>query len=179
MAFTVYVYCILTWYYVQPKTVVILLIPSGESYWRYNETSKEMDKGYPQSMNSWRGIPSPIDSVLRYKDGKWTQWHETWFEMTQTNFWFYLLQSSGKELLAETCSLWRDVIWWKSHQLQGLANVMPYTFRHWCVQARLIRNTGNTSVFCIKPCSKIVESLFQDDYPKFFPECRSFLTVSA
>ena len=43
---------------------------SGESYYRYNETSHAIDTDYPRPINEhWRGVPNYIDGVFRYSNG--------------------------------------------------------------------------------------------------------------
>ncbi|XP_045475029.1 matrix metalloproteinase-17-like isoform X2 [Harmonia axyridis] len=42
----------------------------GDRFWRFNETSKTIDPGYPQPIEKWGGIPSNIDAALSWKDGK-------------------------------------------------------------------------------------------------------------
>ncbi|KRT81077.1 hypothetical protein AMK59_5486, partial [Oryctes borbonicus] len=41
----------------------------GDYFWRYNETSKTMDPGYPMDMSRWRGVPSHLDAAVTWKDG--------------------------------------------------------------------------------------------------------------
>ncbi|GJQ71260.1 hypothetical protein Trydic_g10999 [Trypoxylus dichotomus] len=41
----------------------------GDYFWRYNETSKAMDPGYPMDMSRWRGVPSYLDAAITWKDG--------------------------------------------------------------------------------------------------------------
>uniref|UniRef100_A0A6P7F8V5 Matrix metalloproteinase-25-like n=1 Tax=Diabrotica virgifera virgifera TaxID=50390 RepID=A0A6P7F8V5_DIAVI len=40
-----------------------------DRFWRYNETSREIDPGYPQHMHRWRGVPSYLDAAITWKDG--------------------------------------------------------------------------------------------------------------
>lgn len=39
-------------------------------YFRYNETSREMDPGYPKTMDKWNGIPESLDTVFTWHDGR-------------------------------------------------------------------------------------------------------------
>lgn len=41
----------------------------GDYFWRFNETSKTMDSGYPRDMSKWRGVPSYLDAAVTWKDG--------------------------------------------------------------------------------------------------------------
>ncbi|XP_018329458.1 matrix metalloproteinase-25-like [Agrilus planipennis] len=41
-----------------------------DRFWRYNETSRTMDNGYPKNMNRWRGVPHDLDAALTWKDGR-------------------------------------------------------------------------------------------------------------
>ena len=52
------------------RVIYLLGCHSGDLYWRYNDTTRQMDAGYPMRLAMWKGIPGPIDSVLSYKDGK-------------------------------------------------------------------------------------------------------------
>ncbi|CAG9760054.1 unnamed protein product [Ceutorhynchus assimilis] len=40
-----------------------------DRFWRYNETSKSMDPGYPMDMSRWRGVPTDLDAATTWKDG--------------------------------------------------------------------------------------------------------------
>lgn len=42
-----------------------------DRFWRYNETSKRMDEGYPQHMEKWRGVPENLDAATTWKDGRY------------------------------------------------------------------------------------------------------------
>lgn len=42
----------------------------GHQYWRYNEMDKTLDAGYPRNISvGWGAVPSPVDSVMKWKDG--------------------------------------------------------------------------------------------------------------
>lgn len=41
----------------------------NDRFWRYNETSKQMDPGYPLHMQRWRGVPTYLDAATTWKDG--------------------------------------------------------------------------------------------------------------
>lgn len=43
---------------------------SGDLYWSYDEKKKTVEKGYPQRMMRWRGVPSHLDAAFTWKDGK-------------------------------------------------------------------------------------------------------------
>ncbi|KAJ8937960.1 hypothetical protein NQ314_011647 [Rhamnusium bicolor] len=40
-----------------------------DRFWRYNETSKTMDSGYPLHMERWRGVPENLNAATTWKDG--------------------------------------------------------------------------------------------------------------
>lgn len=42
-----------------------------ERFWRYNETAKTMDPGYPLHMERWRGVPENLDAATTWKDGQY------------------------------------------------------------------------------------------------------------
>ncbi|KAL1140620.1 hypothetical protein AAG570_000550 [Ranatra chinensis] len=42
---------------------------SGDKYWRYNETSKKMDDGFPMPISDFKGIPEDLDTALTWTDG--------------------------------------------------------------------------------------------------------------
>lgn len=42
----------------------------GERFWRYNETSKTIDEGYPLRMDRWRGVPENLDAATTWIDGE-------------------------------------------------------------------------------------------------------------
>ncbi|KAM3961737.1 LOW QUALITY PROTEIN: matrix metalloproteinase-25 [Aphomia sociella] len=39
-----------------------------ESFWRYDEKTRTMDKGYPKDMSAWRQLPYPVDAAIIWKD---------------------------------------------------------------------------------------------------------------
>ncbi|KAI4461533.1 matrix metalloproteinase [Holotrichia oblita] len=41
----------------------------GDYFWRFNETSKTIDPGYPMDMSRWRGVPSHLDAAITWTDG--------------------------------------------------------------------------------------------------------------
>ncbi|XP_066253429.1 matrix metalloproteinase-24-like [Euwallacea similis] len=41
----------------------------SDRFWRYNETAKSMDPGYPMSMDRWNGVPINLDAATTWKDG--------------------------------------------------------------------------------------------------------------
>lgn len=41
----------------------------GDRFWRYNETVKIMDPGYPKHIGRWRGVPENLDAATTWKDG--------------------------------------------------------------------------------------------------------------
>lgn len=41
----------------------------SDRFWRYNETIKMMDPGYPRHIERWRGVPENIDAATTWKDG--------------------------------------------------------------------------------------------------------------
>jgi hypothetical protein len=45
------------------------LIHSKDMYWRYNETTRQMDPGYPHNISRWRGVPSDLDAAMTWTDG--------------------------------------------------------------------------------------------------------------
>ncbi|CAH2266423.1 matrix metalloproteinase-25-like [Pararge aegeria] len=38
-----------------------------ERYWRYDEATKTMDRGYPKEMSAWRNVPYPVDAAIIWK----------------------------------------------------------------------------------------------------------------
>lgn len=42
----------------------------GNQYWRYNERYGKVDPGYPRDLSVWKGIPSNVNSVMKWKNGK-------------------------------------------------------------------------------------------------------------
>ncbi|XP_022907784.2 matrix metalloproteinase-16-like [Onthophagus taurus] len=40
----------------------------GDRFWRYNETSKTIDEGYPKHMEAWPGVPQDLDAANTWKD---------------------------------------------------------------------------------------------------------------
>ncbi|XP_063821468.1 matrix metalloproteinase-25-like [Ostrinia nubilalis] len=38
-----------------------------ERFWRYDEATRTMDKGYPKEMSAWRKVPYPVDAALIWK----------------------------------------------------------------------------------------------------------------
>jgi hypothetical protein len=42
---------------------------SKDMYWRYNETTRKMDPGYPHNIDRWRGVPSDLDAAMTWTDG--------------------------------------------------------------------------------------------------------------
>ncbi|VEN59505.1 unnamed protein product [Callosobruchus maculatus] len=41
----------------------------NDRFWRYNETAKRMDPGYPLHMERWRGVPLNLDAAITWTDG--------------------------------------------------------------------------------------------------------------
>lgn len=41
-----------------------------EIFWRYNETTRSIDPGYPHHIKRWRGVPQDIDAATTWTDGK-------------------------------------------------------------------------------------------------------------
>jgi hypothetical protein len=39
------------------------------SFRRYDEEKKTMEDDYPRNMKNWRGVPTPLDAVITWKDG--------------------------------------------------------------------------------------------------------------
>ena len=39
-------------------------------YWRYNEASKKIDRGYPKRISIWRGVKSPVDAAFSWKKSR-------------------------------------------------------------------------------------------------------------
>lgn len=44
----------------------------NEMFWRYNETSKLLDPGYPHHIKRWRGVPGDLDAATTWTDGMFT-----------------------------------------------------------------------------------------------------------
>jgi hypothetical protein len=42
---------------------------SKDMYWRYNETTRSMDPGYPHNISRWRGVPPDLDAAMTWTDG--------------------------------------------------------------------------------------------------------------
>ncbi|KAG8328951.1 Matrix metalloproteinase-15 [Homalodisca vitripennis] len=42
---------------------------SGDRFWRYNETSRMVDSGYPRRIELFRGVPPNLDSAMTWSDG--------------------------------------------------------------------------------------------------------------
>ncbi|CAF4843721.1 unnamed protein product [Pieris macdunnoughi] len=38
-----------------------------ERFWRYNEDTKKMDRGYPKMMSAWRKVPAPVNAAIIWK----------------------------------------------------------------------------------------------------------------
>ncbi|XP_049866772.1 matrix metalloproteinase-2-like isoform X2 [Pectinophora gossypiella] len=38
-----------------------------EQFWRYDDETKTIDRGYPKEMSAWRQVPYPVDSALIWK----------------------------------------------------------------------------------------------------------------
>lgn len=45
-------------------------IYKGDRFWRFNETSKTLDEGYPLLMDRWRGVPNDLDGATTWNDGE-------------------------------------------------------------------------------------------------------------
>lgn len=45
-------------------------IYKADRFWRYNETSKTLDEGYPLHMERWRGVPVDLDAATTWSDGE-------------------------------------------------------------------------------------------------------------
>uniref|UniRef100_A0A1B6DEQ4 Peptidase M10 metallopeptidase domain-containing protein n=2 Tax=Clastoptera arizonana TaxID=38151 RepID=A0A1B6DEQ4_9HEMI len=66
---------------------------SGDQYWRYNETTRIMDNGYPQSISRFRGVPEGLDSAFTwidgttyfFKDKDYWEFNNTW-QVTEDGF---------------------------------------------------------------------------------------------
>ncbi|GAB6028050.1 hypothetical protein CHUAL_002269 [Chamberlinius hualienensis] len=43
---------------------------SHDAYWKFNENNRQMEKGYPKPIRSWKGVKHPITSAFRWRDGK-------------------------------------------------------------------------------------------------------------
>ncbi|KAI4461525.1 matrix metalloproteinase [Holotrichia oblita] len=61
--------------YERPDGMIILFagktyLYKGDYFWRFNETSKTIDPGYPMDMSRWRGVPSHLDAAITWTDGK-------------------------------------------------------------------------------------------------------------
>nr|CAI5824103.1 unnamed protein product [Callosobruchus analis] len=41
----------------------------NDRFWRFNETAKRMDPGYPLHMERWRGVPLNLDAAITWTDG--------------------------------------------------------------------------------------------------------------
>jgi hypothetical protein len=43
----------------------------GSKYWRYNEKTKRIDKGYPKNIRQgeWGAVPCPVSAVMTWSDG--------------------------------------------------------------------------------------------------------------
>ncbi|XP_023949735.1 matrix metalloproteinase-25 [Bicyclus anynana] len=39
-----------------------------ERYWRYDEATRTMDRGYPKEMSAWRNVPYPVDAAIIWKE---------------------------------------------------------------------------------------------------------------
>merc|ERR1712142_979792 len=42
----------------------------GSQYWKYDTIENRMEFGYPKSISNWKGVPSNVEAVLRWNDGK-------------------------------------------------------------------------------------------------------------
>ncbi|CAH0555741.1 unnamed protein product [Brassicogethes aeneus] len=51
----------------------------NDRFWRYNESTRALDKGYPLSMERWRGVPSHLDAV--------TSWNGETYFFKDRSFW--------------------------------------------------------------------------------------------
>lgn len=40
-----------------------------ERFWRFDEATGKMDKGYPKDMSAWRYLPYPVDAAIIWKGG--------------------------------------------------------------------------------------------------------------
>ncbi|KAF5303470.1 hypothetical protein FQA39_LY09933 [Lamprigera yunnana] len=40
-----------------------------DRFWRYNEETQKLDKGYPMHVERWRGVPQNLDAATTWKDG--------------------------------------------------------------------------------------------------------------
>ncbi|XP_044753989.1 matrix metalloproteinase-25-like isoform X2 [Coccinella septempunctata] len=58
----------------------------GDRFWRFNETSRTPDPGYPQHIEKWGGIPKNIDAATTWKDGK-TYFFKDDLYWTFDNYW--------------------------------------------------------------------------------------------
>ncbi|CAK1552650.1 unnamed protein product [Leptosia nina] len=38
-----------------------------ERFWRFNEDTGKMDRGYPKKMSAWRKVPTPVDAAIVWK----------------------------------------------------------------------------------------------------------------
>lgn len=54
-----------------------------ERYWRYDEDTETMDKGYPKQMSAWRDVPYPVDAALIWKGGSLTPFGYSIFKAFQ------------------------------------------------------------------------------------------------
>lgn len=43
---------------------------SGNFYWRFDETTGKVERGYPQRIERWKGVPGHMDAAFTWKDGK-------------------------------------------------------------------------------------------------------------
>ncbi|CAH0555740.1 unnamed protein product [Brassicogethes aeneus] len=60
--------------YERPDGMMVLFtdktyLYKNDRFWRYNESTRALDKGYPQSMERWRGVPSHLDAVTSWNGG--------------------------------------------------------------------------------------------------------------
>ena len=42
---------------------------SKQLYWRYDDSKRRMDAGYPHDISRWRGLPSNLDAATSWSDG--------------------------------------------------------------------------------------------------------------
>lgn len=43
---------------------------SGNFYWRFDETTGKVERGYPQRIERWKGVPGNLDAAFTWKDGR-------------------------------------------------------------------------------------------------------------
>uniref|UniRef100_A0A8C8VK35 Peptidase metallopeptidase domain-containing protein n=1 Tax=Pelusios castaneus TaxID=367368 RepID=A0A8C8VK35_9SAUR len=72
----------------------------GTRYWRFDDWAGTVEPGYPRPLTLWKGVPSGLDDVISWNDGKWHSkcWELPWRYCSATHLQSPLRQMPHSQL---------------------------------------------------------------------------------